>query len=82
MHGPIEMRFSHRGRPFFTADPVETDGYWMSRWMGYGSYVELIAHEFPHPPPLRAADYVMDFAVAGNWFRWDAPDSPIVPAPP
>jgi len=81
LNAQIEMSFSHGGRPFFTADPPEpADGYWMSRWMGYGSYVKYVAHELlhGHTVPLRTAEYTMDFTVGGKAFRWDAFDSPIV----
>ena len=39
----IEMRFVHpdTDEELFHADPSEpAGGYWMSRWMGYGSYVK------------------------------------------
>jgi hypothetical protein len=79
----MEMRFSHRDRPFFTVDPVEGDGtdpaYWLSRWMGYGSYGRYAISELPGLVPLRTVDYTMEFGVAGKWFRWDAPGSAIVP---
>jgi len=84
LSGDIGMRFLHPDdhRELFHADPQEpAGGYWMSRWMGYGSYARYELHETFHgrKVPAHAYDYRMEFSVKGHRFRWDEPDSPIVP---
>jgi hypothetical protein len=80
----IEMRLVHpdRDEELFHADPPEpVGGYWMSRWMGYGSYARYSLHETFHgrSVPLHAHEYHMEFIVKGHRFRWDNSDSEIYP---
>ena len=68
----IDMWFTNprTGDDFFTASPSEAaGGYWMSRWMNYGSYVNYIASEQLRIP-VHAYEYVMEFGVKGHRFRW------------
>jgi hypothetical protein len=77
----IDMWFINprTGGDFFTASPSEpAGGYWMSRWMDYGSYVSYIASE-QLQVPIHAHDYVMELGVAGKRFRWADASRPIVP---
>jgi hypothetical protein len=64
---PIAMGFSYDGQPFFAAD--QADGYWLSRWMTYGSYLRFAA-TYRHVPPL-ARDFAMHFSVGARDFVWD-----------
>jgi len=79
VNAQIEMtlRNPRTGNVFFTADPGEPPGgYWMSRWMTFGSYAEYVVREHLHIPH-QAHDYVMEFSVGDRRFRWSSPDSDI-----
>jgi hypothetical protein len=83
MNGQIEMRLIHPDHEseLFRADPPErAGGYWMSRWMTYGSYQRFITHEALHGNMApRPHDYHMDLTIKGHRFHWGAPDSAIRP---
>lgn len=79
LNAQIDMKFTnpHTGDGFFAATPSEpAGGYWMSRWMNYGSYINYIASEKLRVP-VHAHEYVMDFAVKGHRFRWADSGAPI-----
>ena len=80
LNAQIDMWFVNpkTGDDFFAASPSEpAGGYWMSRWMNYGSYVDYIASEHLKVP-VHAHQYVMQFGVKGKRFTWEDASSEIV----
>lgn len=77
LEAQIDMTLLHpdRDEVLFHADPSEpVGGYWMSRWMNYGSYED---YKKQRKVPEHAYQYRMEFGVKGKRFRWDAVRSPI-----
>ncbi|HTL38639.1 MAG TPA: hypothetical protein VL326_36160 [Kofleriaceae bacterium] len=79
LNAQIDMWFTNpaTGHEFFAASPSEpAGGYWMSRWMNYGSYVNYLGHEHLKVPRW-AHEFVMEFGIKGNRFRWEHAADPI-----
>jgi hypothetical protein len=69
----VAMTFSYDGQTFFTA--AQPDGYWLSRWMTYGSYLRFAAAR--RHVPTFAHDFAMAFSVGKREFVWDDLDAGI-----
>ena len=58
------------GAAFLVATPPEpANGYWMSRWMRYDSYLPYAVAQGANLP--APTDYVMQFQIGNRKFRWD-----------
>ncbi len=69
----IAMRFSYDDHAFFAAE--QPGGYWLSRWMTYGSYISFAAKH--RHTPASARDFDMQFSVGERHFSWGAHDESI-----
>jgi hypothetical protein len=70
---PIAMSFAYDGQTFFAAN--QPDGYWLSRWMTYASYLRFAAAK--RHVPAFARDFEMQFSVGAREFIWGDRDGGI-----